>query len=190
MADQKRHLGLRLYPEVDRVFHMYINEIGQNLMNELSPLLRLTAKEPVSEGGEEVIQRLDGSKATMTFNEVNVPGSIATDALLNSRFDELISSIFQVAREMGNTVERSLLNAVSAAAEEAGNVFRADIPTVDTICEILERVELTFNEAGEMDQIFVISPHLSERFQQIMSDPRVLAIIDRKRREYFAKKGD
>lgn len=190
MTNRKRAFGLRFYPQVDRQFHEYVNEIAQNLMEEISLLLQLFPKEPISEGDEEVIERLDGSKATMTFDEISSRGLLDNDILIHSRFDELISLVYQASSEMAAQIERSILNTISAAAEEYGNVFNANALTVETVCEMLERANLTFDEDGVMDQMFVISPEMSGMFQQLASDPRVQAIIDRKRREYFAQESD
>lgn len=190
MSNRKHAFRLREYPFIDREFHEYVNEIGQNFMDEIHPLLKSIPREPVSEGGAEIIERLDGTRDTMTFNEVSVDAELEIDVFIHSKFDEIINLAHQVANEMGSKVVRDLLNTVSKSAEEYGNVFRVEELNLDVICQWLERVDLTFNDEGLMDQGFVIPSQISDQFNQLIFHPRVQAIIDKKRRDYFAKKGN
>jgi hypothetical protein len=189
MQNRKHKFYLRKYPGIDHEFNEYMNELGQILMEETHPLLKRVSKEPVSEGGSESIQRLDGSKSTIPFEEISVSAALRHDVSINGEFDEVIAMIYHIANEMGGKSVRGLLSTVFEAAKEHGNVHQLEDLNVDTVCQILERAELTFNDEGIMDQQFVIPPQLGEKFEKIMSDERVQAIIDRKRREYFAKKG-
>jgi hypothetical protein len=190
MQAGKNKFGLRKYPNIEHEFLEYMNNLGQVLLEETHPLLKWIPKEPVSEGGTESIERLDGSRSTVPFEELRAGASLKYDVSINGDFDGVITMIYHVANEMGGKLVRSLQNTVSEAAMEHGHFHQAEELNVDVVCQILERAELTFNDEGIMDQLFVIPPQLNDKFEQIVSDQRVQAIIDRKRREYFAKKGN
>lgn len=190
MPKRKHSFGLRIYPQIGNEFHAYVDEIRRNFIDEIHQFLKCIPKEPISEGGAEIIERLDGSRATITFDEVSVSSAIDYEVFIHGKFDEVILFIYRVADEMGGKMVQGVLKSAFETAEEYGHVRPAQELEIDEFCQMLERADLTFSDEGEMDLKFVIPPQLSDKFNQVFADSRVQAIIKRKRREYFAKKGD
>lgn len=126
----------------------------------------------------------------MDFNEIRVGSTIADTILIQGDFDEVILSAHEVVRQMGNKMMEGIIDTISKAAEESGNVYHVKALDAEAICQILEKADLTFNDEGVMDHGFIIPPQVSDEFKKLVADARVQAIIERKRREYFAKKGN
>lgn len=188
MSKRKHTFGLKIYPQIDHEVHEYFNEMGRKFIDEIHPLLKSIPKESISEGEAEIIERSDGSRATMTFDEVEFRAALDNNASIHGKFDEIVSFVYEIANEMGGRIEKNVLTTVYKSAEESGNVYHSEELDVNIICEILEKANLTFNDEGVMDQQFVIHPYMADKFKKIASDTRIQAIIERKRREYFAKK--
>ncbi len=118
-----------------------------------------------------------------------------TDVIRYSQIEEFISILAEISRHHQDVLERELVRTVTDVCDATGNVIDAQGRplTFDLILELVEKLEIRFDEAGMMSKpVIMMHPDNAERLRQNPPTPEQLQqlneILRRKRAEQDAQK--
>jgi len=172
-----------------RLLNKYLKHI-----HDSHPLFRqIKMSEDIHHGG---VRYENGEK------ELVVPKSeISATAILRKSDTELYNierfceEIYSIGEQQIKSKSEMLLNTMDHVSDLTGIKVDAKGASLspDLILETLEKMELHFDENGKPNlPTFVASPELSEKFRNIMQSEenqrRFDELIDRKRKQFYAKK--
>lgn len=186
-----RQFQLRNYPEISQKFHAYCNYIGSQFIDELSPFLKSIPKEAVSEGDAEIVERADGTQQITDFEDFSVTSSLSKESSIYSKFDDILSLLHDIAFKMVAEQEKYLFRMIYSQSNASNIINIEDAMGIENwIYNVLEKTDLSFDEEGVMVGQFIIPPDMVGIYEEIMSKSRLRELIDRKRKEFYAKKRD
>ena len=111
-----------------------------------APLLKGVAVLRQHEGRAGEITRADKSTSTTNYELAEFSITFTRDELKQPDPTLIVQKIADVARQMGDTQTRRMLEAVKEAADEVGNIVHADGElTQDKYLEIFRGVEMDFD---------------------------------------------
>lgn len=169
----------------------------------LTPLLQGVAKFRQHEGRTGRIVRTDNSEGELNYPITEVAMQVDRESM--RRFDPAAMSekVAHLAKEFGAQQSRKMLETVSEAATQAGNVVSAggQPVTQDMFLELFRRVEMDFDPvtlAPKPGFAFVMHPDMAESFlpkaKEWERDPVYNAkyerIMDQKRDEWRDREAD
>lgn len=137
----------------------------------------------------------DDKELNTELNAIESVIELKYDDIINFNLDAFCEQVYSFAEQRLNQMEASILNSVSEVTELTGNVVdnRGKPITADLLLEMLEKIELSFDEDGNFHiPSLVVSPETMQQIKKIEADnnyqEKYLAIIEKKRKEYNAKK--
>jgi hypothetical protein len=140
------------------------------------------------EGAAARLNRSEGSQATIDYRELGFEFKATREDMRNPDPARLIEMLSAIAKHFAEEQEREMLDKVSAAAEEAGNVVKGGAReiTPEVLFELLRTVEMEFDPATEElsnTQYIVVPPSAAEvlarKFEEWNADPALKAEHDR-----------
>ena len=149
----------------------------------------------IIEGNKVIFIDEDGSCEEVTMERTKVKVEIKLDEIEEMTHERVLDKINTMARDMAKKLSKSAYELISEAAEEAGNVTSSDGEplSVDLLLEVIEKMDLSFDEEGHSGLTFAANSEISPSFDKIISqleaDPRYQKLMERKREEWYAREG-
>jgi hypothetical protein len=108
-------------------------------------------------------------------------------------FDSILAAMDNIAVEMANQITKGILGHISEICERTGNVIAGEL-SYDTIADILEHMDFSFDESGNHNVSVVVSPEGAKKIRAVgeptaEQQARIDRIIARKRDEWNARRG-
>ena len=184
----------------EKLHKMLHYKMMQNHISHMGPLANI----PVSmifEGNKTVTVREDGSVEERNLEEVTAELEINMAEFEKMNHEMVLDKINDVSEEMAGKSKKSLFKEIGRSAEEVGNVVSAggEPFSIDMHFEMLEKIEIDFDEAGNPGQIICpvnpkFFPSIAKVISQAKDDPetdrRYKAIMERKREEWRARESN
>ena len=184
----------------DKLQKMHAYQMEQAYLSHMGPL----ANVPVSmifEGNKTVAVREDGSVEERNLEEVTAELEVRLEEVEKMSPDTAAGKIYGVTEEMVGKLKTSFFNEIGRSAEEVGNVVSAggELFSIDMYFEMLEKIEIDFDEAGNPGQIICpVNPKLWTSVAKAIlkakgnpeADRRYQAIMERKREEWRARESN
>ena len=124
--------------------------------------------------------RADGSIDETELQQASSELLLKMDEIADMSVQQRVQKLDEMAEDMARQMSTHLFGALSAGLNKAGQVVNQHGKPfdVDSVFEVLEKIQLDFDESGKHDEIsIVIPPALSSRarevFQRIASDPQL-----------------
>jgi hypothetical protein len=150
------------------------------------------------EGNRFTIYREDGSVETRTLRETKVGVEITLDEIQREGIDAASKKLTALAADLAHSNREAMLEAVSRAAEEVGNVRDAGGKpfTAEMYIEMADMTEGSFRANGDWVELEVVPGFPTETMHKrietemarLDTDPdlraKLDAVIDSKRREW------
>lgn len=122
--------------------------------------------------------------------------SIATvnyDDVIAGDLDSILASMDSIAVEMTGQITKGIMAHISEICESTGAVVSGDL-NYDTIADVLERMEFSFDENGNHNVSVVVTPEGAEKIRALgaptaAQQERLDRIIAQKRDEWNARRG-
>ena len=172
------------------------------LLSHMGPLANI----PVSiifEGNKTVVVREDGSVEEKNLEEATAELAIRLEEVENMTTEMVFDKINRVTEEMAGKLKKSFYEQLGRSATEVGNVVSVSVGgkpfSIDMYFEMLEKIEIDFDEAGNPGQIICpvnpkLFPSIAKVISQAKDDPdtdrRYKAIMERKREEWRARESN
>lgn len=139
----------------------------------------------VFEGNRHGIQRSTGDSEIKDFWNF---GAAITLEPHKDTLETILSKLSDMAQEMASQMQQRSFQLLSTTSEEHGQVVDGDGKTLtESILEVIEKVEIPLNSAGELDMSnmkLIVGPGVAERLQQIDYSKEIqgklAAILERK----------
>lgn len=153
----------------------------------------------IKEGSNPIIQRPDDSIDETTLKAASAQFTFKNEEIPHLSLEQRIARLDDAAREMANQISSNAFATINEAVDKVGNVVDAKGKplSAETIFEVLERIQLDFEEDGVNHKKIniVIPPAMADRFKEIMEkiqndaelSKRHKEIIDKKRMEWRAR---
>lgn len=171
----------RAIDAISRELHPLLKEVRRETVSDLpAPISDGEAPPPHSSPNYRSLQ--------MSFEwlvDINEPIEFDVDALL--------SRLFEAAESIGGDLTGGILGHISDICEEAGQVVNgAGRDLYESMIEAAHNVEFSFDEDGTPNHVVVMHPDLKAELEANPPTPdqeaRMVAVIDRKRKEWNASR--
>ena len=153
----------------------------------------------VHEGKDSIIHREDGSYQRVTPITVEAAFTIDRETITQATLDDILAILDKNAADIAEQRAKHFYSELDRITEETGNVIRGKALTPELYLELLEKVELEFNEAGKaILPTPIVSPkdagHAQAAFDSLNNDPELRkqleALVQKKREEWDASEAD
>lgn len=137
-------------------------------------------KHIVHEGNRMRVIRADGSIDETDPQQASSEMLLKMDEVPSMSVQQRVKKLDEMAEDMARQMSEHLYGALSAGLNKAGQVVnRNGVPfDIEVLFEVLEKIQLEFDESGKHNQISVVIPpalasRVKEVFEQITSDPQL-----------------
>jgi hypothetical protein len=125
--------------------------------------------------------------------EASSVATINYDDVITGDFDSVLASMDSIAVEMAGQITQGIMAHISEICQRTGNVVTGEL-SYDTIADVLEHMDFSFDESGNHNISIVVSPEGAERIRALgeptaEQQARIDGIIARKRDEWNARRG-
>lgn len=169
--------------------------------NRLNTYLGVVGEVPryiIKEGANPVTLRPDDSRDETKLQAASAETNFSIEEIPRLSVEQRITKLDDAAREMASQISSHAFATINEAVDKVGNVVDAKGKpfSPEAIFEVLEKIQLDFDEDGKHKEItVVIPPALSDRARetlvQLHSDPklslRYQELIEKKREEWRAR---
>jgi hypothetical protein len=180
-------------PEYDRALAEYIALVVKGVFDQ-DPYLRKISSGTTLHGGPRrnvrSPQPLDQPMITIQ-QDFDIP----LEVIRNTDTDEYATLLYMAAKEYKDKLLAALFQGISEVTDAGGNVIdaRGEPLTPDVLNDVLERMELSFDENGQpIHPMVVLHPDTFARLKDIQPTAeqrqRQAEIVQRKKAEHDAKK--
>lgn len=153
--------------------------------------------EPMPRVGTTQITTDSGETVEFEPFAVSAPMRIGWEEIANGAVEAMLATIDEAAGVYHEQLSQRIYEHLETLTAATGNVVDATGKTVfDSMYEMFEKVELSFEEDGSISKGFVIyaSPDVAEKLAKAEAEMtqeqqrKLDELIDRKRQAYFARK--
>jgi len=180
--------------KLEKLWNHYLEVKHQELLGFLSEIPTYQHHE----GHRWQINRQDGSQHESEYQELEAGFSVSFDEVPDLTPEKIRQKLDQVAEEMARQMTQGVLSTIEQAVDAAGNKINAGGKPLspELFLEILERLELSFDEQGNwLPPTMIVPPDFSaarkEEIKAWESDPVFRAkqeeIVIRQREEWRAR---
>jgi hypothetical protein len=134
------------------------------------------------------IEKIDFKKSSVEMKSRHKPGR-------GDSIEDMLAVMAKGGAALGAKMQDGILKDVEAATEKVGNVIsiKDGIITPEAFLEMMERVEIDFDEDGQSQSSWFLPPdmaaELHKNYQAWQQDPQLkakLAEIERKKKDQFS----
>lgn len=170
------------------------NEAMLDAMYEAGPLLLEIGSYHQVEGRHGSFQMTSGEIEKINFTKTSVEMVSPTKPGRGSSLKDLIAVFSKGGADMGAKMQQDILGRIETATEKVGNVvtIKDGEFTPEAFFEMIEKVEIDFDEHGMSHSSLVLPPEMADGFrknyQVWQQDPQLkarLAELERKKKEQF-----
>jgi hypothetical protein len=181
-------------PEYDRAAHQFIFAAITELARARSPILSMVRRETVEGGLGSRVTTDEGVMLELEAHEVVLEQGYALDEVIRGDFGGVLASLDEAADQEARSLVGALFENMRRITEATGMVVESKGgPTPEAILEMIDKMELSFDDAGEPkmptlvahpDAVAKLPPWLPEHSE------RLAEILQRKREERDARRRD
>lgn len=139
----------------------------------------------------------EGTTVEYAPMEVRFKYELSADALIEGRIDAFVDSLDSSAEQYLESLMPQVFEQLTSVTKATGNVVdAAGRPIFDAFYEMLEKVDLSFDEEGRITQSLVMHPDTWASVQAQIADwtpeqnQKLEELIDEKRRQANARRRD
>jgi hypothetical protein len=166
----------------------------QAVMRASDPVYAQLRPEPVETVPRQLIDLGDGRKMPVEPYRTSVHGSIGIDALIAGDLGELHAEICSIARQQLEQTMRAFFALIDEVTQQTGNVVDAHGDAAEGLLEMLEKMDIAFDDDGNPHLQMIASPETAERIRAQLEAftpdqmQRLVAIINSKREQHCASR--
>jgi hypothetical protein len=191
----KIHRMLFRLPEYMRAEAMFIGQAISALSRSRGGILSLIRSEPTSRVGTTQLTLESGETVEFETAEIKALMTLSWDDIASTNVDALVSTVDEAAGVHHDELSKWIFENLEKLTTATGNtVDGSGKPLFEAIYEMFEKVEMTFEDDGQVSPgfAFVVHPDMVPRLKQMEAEmtpeqkKRLDDLIDRKREEFFA----
>jgi hypothetical protein len=146
----------------------------------------------VHEGKDMRVQRSDGSVEDFGMKGASAEMLTKVEDIPHMSLEDRIKQLDELAHTMAKQMSQHMYESLTESLEKAGQVVdaRGKPLDIETIFEVLEKVEMDFDSQGNLADgfRFVVGPALIPRIREMMEQEKNDPTIKRRREAIMAKK--
>jgi hypothetical protein len=170
------------------------NEAMFDAMYAAGPLLLEISTYQQQEGREGSFQMTSGEIEKIDFKKMSVETVTKIKPGCGESLTDLLAVRAKGGANMGAKMQQGILRDLEAATEKVGNVIpiKNGVITPEAFVEMMEKVEIDFDEAGQSRSSWLLPPdmaaELQKNYQAWQQDPVLkakFAELERKKKDQF-----
>lgn len=182
------------FPKAQKLVDELAHEAMFDAMYKAGPLLLEIGSYQQHEGTSGSFQMTTGEIEDIEFKRQSVKMVAQRTPGRGQSLDDLISVLARGGADMGSKMQGRILAGIEAVTEKTGNVItiKDGVITPEAFLEMLEKVEIDFDDDGQPRSSWHLSPAMAEQlqknFQAWQHDPEIkakLENLDQKKKEEF-----
>lgn len=181
-------------PEYDRAAHEFIFGAITELARARSPVLSMIRRETVEGGFGSRVTTDEGVRLELEPHEVVLEQGYKLDEVIHGDFGGVLTSFDQAADQEARSLVGALFENMRRVTEATGMVVESKGgPTPETILEVIDKMELSFDDTGEPQMpTLVAHPNAVAKLPPWLPEhsERLAEILQRKREERDARRRD
>jgi hypothetical protein len=194
---QPRDAELWLMPrEYELGARQWLGAALLDMQREIHPLLAQVSHETLAEGPLPLPTGVpQPGEASSLFRPMGLSHTwtLAVDEVIRFDVQEFLAKLFSAADDTGGQMVRGMLEHISDMTTQTGNVIEAGgRDFFDLWADVLETIEMTFDEHGNHNLTLVMHPDQMEKLKDRKPTPeqeaRINAILERRREEWRASR--
>jgi hypothetical protein len=161
-------------------------------------IVSLIRSEPTNRIGTTRITVDSGEVVEFETAEIAAPMSLSWEDIAATNVEPLLATVDGAAGIHHEELTKWVLQNIEKLATAAGNTVDASGKSLfESVYEMFEKIELSFEDDGQISKSFawVMHPDMIDKFKQMEREmteeqqQKLDALIDRKREEFFARRG-
>ena len=189
----KNKLTIGIEPDLDRISLSIYQKFHAFKTSKDKLFGQIKTERIFHKGG--TIYKNENDIIISTLDNISSTSSIHYDDALNYRIEQVSISLYEMSEMMINQMHSNFIKNMNQITNLTGNVLDAQGKkfTLDIINDQLEQIDISFDKDGnpKLPQLYT-SPELSKKIAGLEETDeqrkRFEQIIDKKRKEYFARK--
>lgn len=187
------------FPKINQELETILQKCIKLIAKRIDPVFGRIPEKPIPEGRIlEIIKENKTSK--INLNEFISRITIKKEDIRSTNLDAFVLEVIKMIKDTGEKMARFFFREIDSILTEAGQIIDAGGREFDfdTLLEIFKKIEIPFDKDGNprLDRYkFVLNPKLYNKIvpklQEWERDPekhnRFNALIEQKRKEYYAK---
>ena len=161
---------------------------------QAGPLLLEISSYQQHEGQKGSFQMATGEIESIEFKKDSVEVSSKIKPGRGEKLDDILALMAKAGAELGTKMQNGMLATVEAATEKVGNVVKIKdgVITPEAFFEMMEKVEIDFDEQGQSQSSWFLAPEaaakLQQNYQGWQKNPELrakLEQLERKKKDQF-----
>jgi hypothetical protein len=151
-------------PEYERAFRVFFGEAVHEIARAMDPLLAEIPFEQTPGAIGSVIQDQQGEDVELVSPPIAAEFEMSRNAVVGGDLDGLLLNIDSLASQLSRGLVETMLASLDTVTAATGNVVDASgKPTFEAMIEVLEKIEMTLTEDGELSMpTLVMGPKAME----------------------------
>lgn len=144
-----------------------------------------------------MVYKSDNEKLEIPLDRLSVGLTVTIEDVVNFNLEKTCMDIYEFGDSFRKDIAKTLFSTLEQVTDFTGNVVDGKGKGIshELIIEMLEKIDIGFDQDGNPYlPTFVIHPDMAKSLESLKADEikykaRIEEIIEKKRKDYFAKKG-
>lgn len=168
------------HPDYEDAYWGFVSEVLNGFDREDDLLSRFRFEITQRSGPIRTLQH--GVTVDIEMTEMSADWALSFEDMRNCNVDAITASMFDLAQQRIEAITYNILQALHTVTEATGQVFdaRGAPISIDMVLDMLETMEVSFNEDGKCDLVFLapegnnltFSAEQQARFDQIIGEKK------------------
>ena len=172
-----------------------LSKFSRNLISQDHLLGKIPFTKRLHSGG--MVYKADNEKLEIPLDRFSAKLTVTLEDIVNFNIEKTCMAIYEFGLSFREDIAKTLFSTLSQVTDFTGNVVDGEGKGIshELIIEMIEKIDIGFDQDGKPYlPTIVIPPALAKSFESLKADEnkykaKIEEIIEKKRKDYFAKKG-